>query len=175
MSLIYEPSEDSYFLKEILEKYLEKENKKIKIFEMGIGSGIQLETLKKLGFENLSGVDLNGKAVERCKKDGFDVSKSNLFSKVKGNFDLIIFNPPYLPKDKLEDNESSLATTGGKKGSELINKFLFQAKKHLEKKGKIILLVSSLTKEINLLNYKKKKLDEKKIFFEKLEVWELSL
>ncbi len=173
MSLIYSPEEDSYLLQEVLEK--EIKNKNIKCLEIGIGSGIQLKILKKLEVKNISGIDINSEAVKHCKNLGFDVWISNLFSEVKEKYDLIIFNPPYLPKTKDEDNESELITTGGKKGSEIINEFLIQAKEHLGKEGKILLLVSSLTKGINWLNYKKKLVSEKKIFFEKLEVWKLSL
>lgn len=174
MSLIYFPEEDSYLLQKILKEQIK--NKNINCLEMGIGSGIQLKTLKELGVENISGVDINIEAVKHCKKLKFNVWESNLFSKVKGEYDLIIFNPPYLPEDKnFEDEESKLITTGGKMGGELINEFLIQAKKHLTKKGKIFLLISSLTKGINWLDYKKKLVAEKKIFFENLEVWELQL
>jgi release factor glutamine methyltransferase len=171
MSLIYQPEEDSYLLSEFLIKNIK--NIKISCLEMGIGSGIQLENLKKIGIKNIKGVDINKEAVDHCKKLGFDCIQSNLFSKVKGKFDVIIFNPPYLQEDKGEDKESKLATTGGREGSEIINKFLSQAKKHLNKEGKIYLLTSSLTKGINWGGWKKKKVDNKKLFFEELFVWEL--
>ena len=108
---------------------------------------------------------------------GFDCIYSDLFSNIKEKFDIIIFNPPYLPEDKnnKEDRESKLATTGGKKGSEIINRFLQQAKKHLTKDGKIFLLTSSLTKNINWLDYKKKLIAKKKLFFEELMVWEIKV
>ncbi len=175
MSLIYSPEEDSYLLSEILKKYIH--NKNIKCLEIGIGSGIQLETLKEIGIkkENISGVDINKDAIEHCKNKGFNVWKSNLFSKIKEKYDLIIFNPPYLPEDKDEDKDSKIATTGGKEGSEIINHFLTQAKNHLNEKGKILLLISSLTKGINWLDYKKKLVSKKKLFFEELQVWELTI
>jgi len=175
MSLVYEPSEDSYLLQEVLMNHLKKRSKKIKIIEIGTGSGIQLETLKKMGFKNLSGVDKNEDAINLCKQKGFEVIWSNLFSNIKEKFDLIIFNPPYLPADKREDTESAISTSGGKNGPELINKFLVEAKTHLEIKGKIILLVSNLTKGIDWERYTKRLLVEKKLFFEKLEVWELKV
>lgn len=175
MSLIYEPAEDSYLMQEVLEKELL--NKNIKILEIGCGSGILLEVLKKLGINNILGADINGGAVKHCKGLGFDCIYSDLFSNIKEKFDIIIFNPPYLPEDKnnKEDRESKLATTGGKKGSEIINRFLQQAKKHLTKDGKIFLLTSSLTKNINWLDYKKKLIAKKKLFFEELMVWEIKV
>jgi release factor glutamine methyltransferase len=179
-SNIYIPEEDSYLLKKALEDYLLKiKNKKnLKFLDMGCGSGILAETALKKGLKknNILCVDINVFAVEELKKKRFRVLKSDLFSNLKKEkFDLIVFNPPYLPFDKKEDKDSQLATTGGKKGSEVINKFLVYGKKHLNEKGKILLLTSSLTKNILWGNWKKKIIAKKKIFFEELYVWELKV
>jgi release factor glutamine methyltransferase len=175
---IYEPAEDSYLLSKVLKKQLPKllkKNPDLKFLEVGGGSGINLQTAKDLGVKNIFSCDLNPTAVSHCKKLGFNSVKSDLFKNIKGKFDIIIFNPPYLPEDKREPKDSRLATTGGKKGSEVINKFLKQAKSHLNKDGKIFLLTSNLTKDINFLDYKKKLLDKEKIFFEELFVCELQI
>lgn len=171
--MIYEPSEDSFLLLKTLLKKIK--SKSLKILEIGSGSGYILESLKEKGFENIEGTDINPESVEFCKNKNLNVIKSDLFSKVKGKYDIIIFNPPYLPLDKLEDSESKIITTGGKKGSETINRFLEESKKHLLKNGKIFLLTSTLTKGIKWNNFKKIKINEKKLFFEKLFVWELVL
>ncbi|MDO8528815.1 MAG: methyltransferase [Nanoarchaeota archaeon] len=175
MKEIYLPEEDSFFLSEILEKELlrlSNEKSEIKVLEIGCGSGIQLETIKKAGIkkQNIFSCDINSQAVKHCKKLGFNSIKSNLFEKIKGKFDIITFNPPYLPENKFDKEKD---TTGGKTGSEIINKFLKQSKSHLTKNGKIVLLVSSHTKKINLGKYKKRLLGKKKLFFEELRVWEL--
>ena len=172
---IYSPEEDSYFLSEVLKKEIKKKN--IRILEIGCGSGIQLKILKKIGIKNKNvfATDINKHAVAHCRGLGFNCIVSNLFSNIKEKYKIIIFNPPYLPENKKEPKESKLATTGGKKGSEIIGKFLKQAKKHLEKNGKVFLLTSSLTKGVNLNGWKKKKLESKKMFFEELFVWELKL
>ena len=177
---IYSPAEDSFFLSDVLKKIIPKlsnRNKKLKLLEIGFGSGIQLQTALNSGIkkENIFGADININAVKYCRKLGFKCVKSNLFSNINDKFNLIIFNPPYLPIDNREPASSSLSTTGGKKGGEIINRFLKQAKSHLDKNGKIIILISSLTKGINFKGYKKKILASKKIFFEKLSVLELFL
>ena len=105
---------------------------------------------------------------------------SDLFSLFKRDrrymtikFDTILFNPPYLPKDKVKD----IALDGGKKGYELICKFLHESKKFLKPNGKILIVFSSLTgkeklDKFLLDNYWKFKLLEKKhIFFEDLFVY----
>ncbi len=174
MDEIYQPAEDSYLLSKVLENFLLKiDNRKLKVLEIGSGLGIQLLTLKKFGVKNILGVDINKKAVQHCKKLGFNSSVSDLFEKVSGKYDVIIFNPPYLPEDSREPEDSRIATTGGKKGSEIINKFLKQAKNHLAKNGRIFLVTSSLTKGLDFAGYLKKKVGEEKIFFEELRVWEL--
>jgi len=178
MSLIYEPAEDSYLLSETLEKeipILLEENPGLKVLEVGSGSGFQLKTLLHLGVkkENIFGCDINPDAILHCQNLGFNVIESDLFSNISDKFDLIIFNPPYLPKDKREDEESQLATTSGIKGSKLINKFLKKADSFLTPTGEIIILVSSLTKGIKWKKYQKELFATKKLFFEGLEVWKI--
>ncbi|MDP2672370.1 MAG: protoporphyrinogen oxidase, partial [Nanoarchaeota archaeon] len=85
------------------------------------------------------------------------------------------FNPPYLPRNSKEPTDSQLSTTGGAEGGEIINEFLKEAKNYLEENGRIFLLTSSLTKNINYQNYHKKLLGKEKLFFEELFVWELRI
>jgi len=108
---------------------------------------------------------------------GFNCIKSNLFGEVNGKFNVIIFNPPYLPEDEREPKDSRLTTTGGLQGNELTIKFLKEAKEHLSKDGRIFLITSSLASSINfnLLGYLAGVLLSEKLFFEKLTAWELSL
>lgn len=180
MSLIYEPAEDSYLLSETLEKevpILLEDSPELKVLEIGSGSGFQLKTLLHLGVkkENIFSCDINPDAILHCQNLGFNIIESDLFSSISGKFDLIIFNPPYLPKEEGEDEESQLATTSGIKGSKLINKFLKKADDFLIPTGEIILLVSSLTKGIKWRDYKKELITTKKLFFEGLEVWRVKL
>jgi release factor glutamine methyltransferase len=168
---VYNPQEDSYILSKVLnDKVLKLKPKKI--LDMGSGSGIQVQTLIDLGItpKTITLVDIDKEAVDKLKKQ-FPKSKvihSNLFNNVKGKCDLIIFNPPYLSQDK---HDKGLDTTGGKKGSEIINRFLTQASKCLNTNARIFLLTSSLTKGLDFKKYHKKLIGEKKLFFEELYVW----
>ena len=138
---MYFPEQDSYFLSNILKKELES-NKNLTFLDMGCGSCIQAKTAKKLGIKNIMCVDIDKDAIKQAKKSGFKAINSNLFKKVKGKFDIIVFNPPYLPQHKYDKQKD---TSGGKLGDETILAFLHQAKKHLNQNGKIFLLFSSLT------------------------------
>jgi len=167
--MIYEPAEDSFLLQKYVKIYA-----KGKILDMGSGSGIQaLAALENT--KDVLAVDINPGVVDLLKKKGINAEVSDLFNNVKGKFDLIIFNPPYLPEDKNEPQDSKLATTGGKKGFEIIERFLKQAKKFLGKNGKILIVFSSLTGDILKLfdkyGFKFKKLEEKKLFFETLHIY----
>lgn len=181
MSSIYEPAEDSYLLSKILKNEIPKllkKNPKLKFLEIGSGSGRNLETALKVGIrkENIFSSDINPKAVEHCKNLGFNCIVSNLFENIsKEKFDLIIFNPPYLPLDKSEPKKSRVETTGGRKGNEVAIEFLKQSKNYLSKNGKIFLITSSLAENIDFKNFKfeSKKIGIKKLFFEELVVWEL--
>ncbi|MEM0465766.1 MAG: Rossmann-like fold-containing protein [Candidatus Pacearchaeota archaeon] len=177
---IYEPAEDSYLLSSILEKVLKNLGKKIKILDMGSGSGIQAETCKNLGFNDILTVDINQDSVKNLRKKGFKAINSNLFSKINKNkkFDVIIFNPPYLPENRFDKN---LDVSGGKEGYELIIKFLRQARYYLNKKGFILLLFSSVSKP-KIIKSKAKEygfklilLKKQKIFFEELYIYKLYL
>ncbi|MFH1307372.1 MAG: HemK2/MTQ2 family protein methyltransferase [archaeon] len=173
---MYSPDEDSYFLSEILTKYLTKlKNKDIKILDTGSGSGVQAKICIKsrISPENITLSDIDSESLNYLKSNfkKSKIIKSNLFENIKEKFDLIIFNPPYLPADKYDNKKD---TTGGKLGSETINKFLNQARDHLASKGKILLLTSSYSGKINWQDYKKKLLAKKKLFFEELCVWLLT-
>jgi len=180
MPLIYQPAEDSYLLQESLISFLDGKKKSISILDMGSGSGIQAKTCKKFKFKNILCADINPEAVSNLKGEGFKAIKSNLFSKVDKKFDLIIFNPPYLPEDKREPKDSQLNTTAGKKGYEIIVKFLKGARSHLNPGGKILLLFSSLSKpkvvksEAKKIGYSFKELTKMSLSFEKLFVYEFS-
>jgi len=181
MPSIYYPSDDSYLLQKVLKSFLKSKSKTIDILDMGSGSGIQAETAINLNFKNTLAVDINPLAVENLIGKKINTIKSNLFSKLEKNkFDLIIFNAPYLPEDKREPEDSRLATTAGKEGYEIINKFLTQAKIHLNKNASILLLFSSLSKPKIILKHAKdlgynyKLLEKQKIPYEELYVYEFS-
>lgn len=175
---IYEPREDSYLLQDTLKNYLLNKNKSMKILDMGSGSGIIALTCINLGFENVTTADIDEDSINRLRKLKIKTVQSDLFSNIKEKFDLIIFNPPYLPEDKQEPEDTKIHTTAGKKGYELIIKFLEEVREYLKWNGKILLLFSSLSKPAVIkkkakeISYRLRLLNKKKLFFEELYVYE---
>ena len=170
---IYTPSDDSYLLSETLEEYVPQidDYKNKRYLEVGCGSGIQLETLKDIGInrENIFSLDINPQAVKKCRSLGFNSVVSDLFSDIPENekYDIMIFNPPYLPdsEENPEPENSKTMTTGGRDGGKIINRFLKQSKNHLSENGIIFLLISSLTKGIDLNGFEKQEINKKNLFF----------
>ena len=168
---LYEPQEDSFLLNKYVRQYAQG-----KILDMGTGTGLQAVTAMEDPENEVLAIDINPEAVEYVKNKGVNAIQSDLFENVKDKFDLIIFNPPYLPEDTREPEDSKLATTGGKKGDEILKKFLSQAKDHLNKNGKILVVISNLTGKPEELfkDYSWKLLEKEEIFMETLSVYILN-
>ncbi len=168
---VYQPQEDSYLLLELVKKEAFG-----KVLEIGTGTGIlAIAATKKKNVKSVVAADVNEKALAaaaaNAKKAKIKFIQSDLFKNIKGKFNTIIFNPPYLPQDKgVED----AAIYGGKKGHETIERFLDGSPEHLTENGRILLLFSSLTKrdridEIIANNgYEYELFSQQSLFFEKL-------
>ena len=118
--------------------------KEKKVLEIGTGTGI-LSIIAAKNAKKVLAVDINHFAV-KCAQENIklnkltnvDVKKSNLFSNVKEKFDLIIFNPPYLQGKPKKHIEYAWYDNG------LLKKFFEQANDYLSKKGRILVLYSTI-------------------------------
>jgi release factor glutamine methyltransferase len=141
---VYGPDEDSYLLADNM-----KTPTGSRVLDVGTGTGILALTAAKYA-SSVVGVDVNPKAVELAKENARANGLRNviflegdLFSPVKKEkFDVIVFNPPYLPVE--EYDALGKAWSGGRGGMEVIKRFLAEAPAHLTEKGVIFLLLSSL-------------------------------
>ena len=135
---VYSPREDSDLLTEVVGVCARGE-----VLDLGTGSGIQGITAALKGCAvTFADIDRNAldSARHNAELNGVEgrFVVSDIFSCIKERFDTIIFNPPYLPSDGITEK----ALDGGKKGRELIERFLSSYKEHL-KPGGIALLVES--------------------------------
>ena len=116
------------------------------MLEVGCGSGFISRGLA-LRVESLLATDINPHAVRATKAKGIEVVRADLFQGIRGTFDLILFNPPYLPTNAKERNLQwiNYALDGGESGRETIDRFLKCLPDHLCYSGRALLLISSLT------------------------------
>jgi len=149
---VYEPREDTKLLADAA-----KQIKKKKVLELGCGCGIVSLILAK-NKNNTTAADISSEAVIATKRNAernsvrIEVIKSDLFEKVKGKYDYILFNFPYLPE---KITKESIIWAAGE-NIELIRKFAREAKRHLNRGGKIIFVISSLTnleKVLKIFNF----------------------
>lgn len=179
---VYDSSEDSYLLLWHIDV-----KKGEKVLEIGTGCGLIALHCAKIA--DVTATDINPHALTLANENAHHndlklrTVRSNLFEDVSGKYDVIIFNPPYLERDRpIEGGEGKewidKSWEGGVGGEEVILRFLFQARDFLGPTGRIYLLISSNNKralsEISKM-YRSKILGERRLFFEVLKVYELSL
>lgn len=160
----YFPSEDTFLLLNTLKKEITKIYNNV--LEIGFGSGIISLFLYDFS-KNIDCFDINPKAITYLKevKQKYDlvnmnVCLSNLFEKANKKYDLIVFNPPYVPSEEIDlNNLSSLATDGGKDGAEIIIKVINNLSNYLNDNGVCYLLISSL----NNIKSIKQKIEKNKL------------
>ena len=203
---VYHPSDDTfliidYFKKNISEKSFDglKIDDINNVLDLGTGTGIIAIFLAFLSeyFENFNpkiyASDILKEAVDCAKlneklnnfEGKIQFIHSNLFNlfpdDLRNLFDIIIFNPPYLPSSKLIDKSENMMNidhswNGGKEGFDVLVDFLIDVKKYLKitpgKTSYIYFISSSRTDlkkiELNLIKegFMNTILEKKHIFFE---------
>jgi release factor glutamine methyltransferase len=132
----------------ILAKYLRVEDGD-RVLDLGSGCGVQAVHAALRGAYVVA-VDHNPRAIEAIRlnallngvADRVEARWGNLFEPVKGElFDLIIFAPPYIPKEPRNLMES--AWRGGT-GLKVVQRFISQAPSFLRDDGRIQMVYSSL-------------------------------
>lgn len=143
MDEVYMPEQDTFLL---LKSALAEARPCDLILEIGCGSGLISQELACKG-KSILATDINPHAVRAAKARGLDVVRADLFRGIKGRFDLVLFNPPYLPTSQDERTAQwiNYALDGGKDGRETIVRFLEELHSHLCSSGRALLLISSLT------------------------------
>ena len=177
---VYNPSDDSYLLLKVVEVSPEE-----RFLEMGPGTGLLSIHAAKLGAK-VTAADVNPHAVECTKRNAaknsvrIDTVKSDLFEKVQGNYDVIVFNPPYLPGATTSTSWIERAWSGGDEGSETAVQFLNDAWKHLSPGGRIFMILSSVGGLMSVLKsarerYDSEMLEEQHMFFESIYAYRFRL
>ncbi len=129
------------------------------VLDMCTGSGaiaIAVEgELKKRGYKNkIAAVDISEGALalaqENAELNGANIKfvQSDLFAKVRGKYDVVVSNPPYIPtatiatlQREVKDFEPHLALDGGADGLDIYRRIAEEAPKHIARGGMLIMEV----------------------------------
>ena len=147
--LVYIPSDDTFLLAENLEI-----KKGQSVLEIGTGSGL-VSMYASLLTDDVTATDINYNALELAEKNfklnnisTIKLEFGDLFEPVKDRkFDVILFNTPYLPTDSddIINDDLNYAFDGGLDGRKVIDRFINQVSNHLNEKGIVQIIQSSLS------------------------------
>ncbi len=140
---IYPVREDTLLLLDAAEKEAGPSDR---VLEVGIGSGFIAQRIQRQ-VSSLVGTDINPHAVRMARAKGIDVVQTDLAAGLCGRFDLVLFNPPYLPTqlDERIDDWLEFALDGGGSGRRVIERFAREVGSVLAPKGRILLVISDFT------------------------------
>ncbi len=148
---------------------LTKQKDKIKILDIGVGSGcILLSILKERKNFYGTGIDISKKCINICKINAINLKvtsrlklyETNVDKFNLGKYDLIVSNPPYIKTSNLKYLEKDVAKfeprvalDGGLDGLSAIRKVIKKTSELIKKNGKFILEIGfdQKNKVINLL------------------------
>jgi len=145
------------------------------VLDLGTGSGMLGLFCAKMG-AHVTVADIEDSALENVRNAArrlnlmIEAVRSDIFSSVTATFDIVLFNPPYLPSDEIKD----LTVDGGNKGRHLVDRFLAELSPHLKEDGFALLLVSSLNDPPTIIaSHRELSISvaaSRSLFFEELQV-----
>jgi len=141
---VYQPAEDTRLLAEATEGAVEPGDR---VLDVGTGSGFVAAVAAEAD-GRVTGVDINPHACRQAREQGVPTVRGNLTDPFRaGVFDVVLFNPPYLPTppDAEGDDWLEHALSGGEDGRAVVEPFLDDVSRVLAPDGVVLLLVSSLT------------------------------
>jgi release factor glutamine methyltransferase len=164
---VYQPAEDSALLARTGSERVDEGDR---VLDVGTGSGYVAAKLAAAGADAV-GVDVSPLACREAADNGVPVVRGDLVAPFRDDaFDLVAFNPPYLPtpEDAEWDDWMEHALSGGQDGRRLVDPFLESVGRVLAPGGEVLLLVSSLTDPGAVRRYAREQgLDSERIASEK--------
>lgn len=142
---VYQPAADSRLLADVACEHVEASDL---VLDVGTGSGYVADRLHGETGATVVGSDPNPLACREAVTVGLPVVRGDLVTPFDaGAFDVVCFNPPYLPTPPDEEwgDWMSDALSGGEDGRAVIEPFLDTVPRVLATDGAVFLLVSTLT------------------------------
>jgi len=135
----------------LVEKVIDEHQKVKSILEIGTGSGaIAIALAKNLNLDRIDAIDISNEAIKLARKNAIENSvninfyQSDIFENIKGKFELIVSNPPYISGKEYEKLPAEIknyepinALLASENGLIFYKKILKNAKEYLTKNGKI--------------------------------------
>ncbi|MFB6228046.1 MAG: HemK2/MTQ2 family protein methyltransferase [Halobacteriales archaeon] len=144
-STVYEPAEDSRLLAETVTEHIKAPDR---LLDVGTGTGYIGARVRETTNAPVVGVDLNPHACRRARENGLDAVRGDLMDPFRSDsFDVVVFNPPYLPTVPGSERSDwlAVAVSGGASGRTVIEQFLADLDRVLAPDGVAFLLVSTYT------------------------------
>ncbi|WP_330632193.1 HemK2/MTQ2 family protein methyltransferase [Halocatena halophila] len=141
---VYQPAEDSQLLATTVTDRISPTDR---VLEIGTGSGyVASQIVEKTG-ATVVATDINPHACRSAADKQIEVVRTDIADAIKGQFDVVVCNPPYLPTDPDDefDDWMEYALSGGPDGRALVNPLLEELPRLLTDDGRAYLLVSTLT------------------------------
>jgi release factor glutamine methyltransferase len=142
---VYQPAEDSALLAAVAEESVEASDR---VLEVGTGSGWVAERVAGETGASVVASDVNPHATRQARDRGLEAVRADLVSGFRdGAFDVVLFNPPYLPEDAAaaRDDWMERALSGGEDGRAVVEPFVDAVDRVLAPDGYVLVLVSTLT------------------------------
>lgn len=141
---VYQAAEDSHLLATTAVERIESDER---VLDVGTGSGYVAATVQEETNATVVGTDINPHACRQAREHGIEIVRTDLLSGIRGPFDVVLFNPPYLPTDPDQewDDWMEYALSGGPDGRAVINPFLDDLSTVLDTNGRGYLLASTLS------------------------------
>ena len=117
-----------------------------RVLEIGTGSGyIARHLVGKAAL--IVATDVNPHACRAAASPGIGIARADLTAGIRGKFDLVLFNPPYLPTGPEErlDDWLEKALDGGESGRDVIARLLPELPRVLAPGGRVLLVISEGT------------------------------
>lgn len=167
----YLPAEDTYLLRDALEGFSGRA-----CLEIGFGSGVVISSAAER-FELAAATDVMSLTQARlARAAGVELliaDKASCF--IDGSFDLVFFNPPYVPSDTIVDP----AVDGGPSGIEVPTAFLRDGLRVVREGGSVMALLSDegdlgeFEARCGAMGLGVERVAQRKLFFETLVVYKL--
>lgn len=150
---VYQPAEDTHLLADAAVAEI---SLRARVLDVGTGSGYVAATVADETGAAVVGTDLNPFAVRQAADRGIPVVRGDLVSAFRADtFDVVVFNPPYLPRDEdaARDDWMEVALSGGETGREVVEAFFDAVDRVLAPDGFVLVLVSTLTGVDEVVEY----------------------